>query len=109
MGGDTEVRAAQRWKVGGIDGRDGIETGSYEPLTLPRPCFWGNVGRPCRDRAVDAPACQDTPAWEGMGLVLRGTYVAFRTEQSLAASFCGGCERRGGMWIDCLWPIHCRS
>jgi len=27
----------------------------------------GNVGRPCRDRAVDAPARQDTPAWEGIG------------------------------------------
>jgi hypothetical protein len=33
----------------------------------------GNVGRPCRDRAVDAPACRIHPLGKGLGLVLRGT------------------------------------
>jgi hypothetical protein len=56
MGGDTEVRAAQRWKVRGIDGRDGIETGSYEPLTLPRPCFWGEC-RPALPGPSGRRAC----------------------------------------------------
>jgi hypothetical protein len=67
MGGDTVVSAACNGLRGALKGCNGIEMGSNQPLTLPRPCFWGNVGRPSRDRAVDAPARQDTPAWEGIG------------------------------------------